>query len=111
MEFFINDPNFPRLAPADTRLVGLTATPDPDGRRIRVNLEITPFQQRPEIEIALTDPAGNLITSTIIIEPVSWKLELTLHIRKPGPTNEKYTLSATLLYPELGEVDRRTLTT
>ena len=43
------------------------------------------------------------------LNKVGWKLELTLHIRKTGSTNGKYTLTASLSYPELGEIDRRTL--
>ena len=44
-----------------------------------------------------------------IIEPVGWKLEVTLHIRKNGATAGKYTLVANLSYPDLGEVDRHSL--
>ena len=108
MEFLLNDPNIERRPPAETRLLDLHAEPDPDGKRIRVALDLTPFQQKPYIELSLTDSNGNAAASTSIVEPVSWKLELTLHIRKTGTTAGKYTLAASLSYPELGEIDRRT---
>jgi hypothetical protein len=109
MEFFINDPNIPRYLPVETRLLDLRAESNPDRKRLRVVLCLTPFQQRPIIELGLTNSAGTEVASTSIIEPVGWKLELTLHIRKTGAIAEKYTLAASLSYPELGEIDRRTL--
>ena len=57
MEFFLNDPQVHRLPPNQTRLLDLRAEPYPDGRRMRVALELTPFEQRPYIELTLTDPA------------------------------------------------------
>jgi hypothetical protein len=109
MEFFINDPNIVRYPPSETRVLDLKAKPDSEGKHLRVTLELLPFQKRPEIEIDLIDSAGKPAASASIIEPISWKLELTLHIRKPTLSEGKYTLTAALIYPELGEVDRRSL--
>jgi hypothetical protein len=109
MEFFAADPNLLRYPPAGTRLLDLIAKPDSDGKRSRVYLELTSFQQRPDIELNLADPAGNKIASGIIIEPVSWKLDLTLYIRKLSLTVDKFILTTGLIYPELGKVDRRVL--
>jgi hypothetical protein len=109
MEFFINDPNILRYPPSEIRLLDLRANPYSDGKRLRVTLELLPFQERPYIELSLTDSAGNEIASSSIIEPVSCKLELTLHIRKTTLTIGKFTLSAGIFYPDLGEVDRRVL--
>jgi hypothetical protein len=109
MEFLFDDPNILRYPPADTRLLDLRAQPDQDGKRLRVILELLPFQQKPDIEISLTDSAGKEIASASIIEPISWKLELTLHSRKTAFATGKYSLAAGLFYPELGEVDHRIL--
>ena len=109
MEFISDDPSILRRSPADTCLLDLRAQPDPDGIRLRVVLELLPFQQKPTIQLSLTDSAGKEIASASIIEPVSWKLELTLHSRKSALTVGKYTLVARLFYPELGEVDHRIL--
>ncbi len=98
MEFFFPEDNLNRATPEETKITTLTAQPYPDARRIRVNLEITPFQKRPYIEITLTDADNNEIAATSIVEPLSWKLELTMHIR--GQLNNPYTLNAKLYYPE-----------
>ncbi len=116
MEFFLNDPNIKRYPPADTRLLNLQAEPYPDGKRLRIGLELTPFLQKPYLEITLTDDQGSNIASTSIVEPTAWKLEFTLHLRKPGQKpqvnsgpgeNKGYTLSVALSYPDLGEIDQR----
>lgn len=109
MEFFLNDPNIEKMPPEKTRLLDLRADPDATGKRIRVALELTPFQKRPYIELDLADSAGRTITSASIIEPVAWKLELNLHVRPPAeeaPAAGPCTLTAILSYPDLGEVHR-----
>jgi hypothetical protein len=98
------------ISSTDYNLLDLRAEPYPDGKRVRVSLELTPFQQRPYIELALSDPDGNEVSSASIVEPVSWKLELTLHLRTHGTPHVAlgtYTLTAVLSYPDLGEIDRR----
>jgi hypothetical protein len=109
MEFFINDPNTQRASPAETRLLEIRAEPDIDGKRVRVTLDLTPFQQKPYIELILADSDGSEVALASIIEPVGWKLTLTMHIRKTGATVGKYTLTANLSYPELGTIDRQTI--
>ena len=87
-----------RAAPEETHITQLSAQPYPDGYRLRVNMEITPFQKRPYIEVTLSDAEGDEVASTNIVEPLSWKLEFTMHIR--GELHNPYTLSARLYYPE-----------
>ena len=107
MEFFLNDPEVERVSPEATRILALRADPYPDGKRLRITLELTPFQKRPNIEIILTDPDGNEASAASVVEPVGWKLELTLHTRKTTPASGEYRLSARLSYPELGKIDQR----
>lgn len=109
MEFFAADPNLLRYPPASTRLLDLFAKLASDGKRLRVFLELTPFQQRPDIELSLLDSAGCEVASASIIEPVSWKMDLMLHVRTTSLPADKFTLTARLIYPEQGEVDRRVL--
>jgi hypothetical protein len=109
MEFFFTDPNVERLDPARTRLLDLKAEPYSDGKRLRVSLELTPFKQRPNIELTLTDGSGQPAAAASIVEPTGWKLEVTLHIRGAEAAGA-YRLSAGLDYADLGEVDRREIT-
>jgi hypothetical protein len=93
-----NTDNSNRAAPEETNIIGLSAQPYPDGYRLRVNLEITPFQVRPYIEVILRDADGDEAASTNFVEPMSWKLEFTMHIR--GELHNPYALSARLYYPD-----------
>jgi len=106
MEFFFADPNVERMEPSRTRLLGLNAEPYSDGKRLRVSLELTPFKQRPDIELILNDSSGQAAATASIVEPAGWKLEVTLHVRAPDPGGS-YRLAASLSYADLGEVDRR----
>ncbi len=100
MEFFFPDDLAPRTPPEATRILDLRAEPYPDRVRVRVNLEITPFQQRPHLEVTLFDADGTEVTSTSLVEPLGWKLEFTLHLRnRPEPAG-LYRLRAILYYPD-----------
>ena len=99
MDFFFPEDGLARAVPEETKLNSLTAQPYPDGYRLRVNIEITPFQKRPYIEVILNDSTGSEVASTSIVEPLSWKLEFTMHIRGEELHNP-YTLNARLYYPD-----------
>lgn len=98
MDFFFPEDSLNRMTPEETRISSLSAEPYPDGYRVRVNVQVTPFQKRPHIEVTLKDSNGDEIASTTIVEPMSWKLEFTMHIR--GELNNPYTVDAKLYYPE-----------
>lgn len=98
MDFFLPEDHLQRATPEETRITFLSAEPYPDGYRLRVNLEMTPFQQRPHLEVVLSDADHEEVASSTIVEPLSWKIEFTMHIR--GELNNPYTVEAKLFYPE-----------
>ena len=59
MELFFPEDLTPRATPEETRITELHAEPHPDQQRVRVNMEITPFQTRPYVDVTLTDADGN----------------------------------------------------
>jgi hypothetical protein len=96
MDFFLPEDHLQRAVPEETRITSLTAEPYPDGYRLRVNIEMTPFQKRPHLEVVLKDADHEEVASTSIVEPLGWKIEFTMHIR--GELNNPYTLEAKLFY-------------
>jgi hypothetical protein len=105
MDIFFQDPDEIPLPPDEVRIKELRAEPWPDNRRVRVYLEVTPFQARPSGEIILLDAQNNEVSSISIIETIDPKMEFTLHIRG-SDTYGDYTLNAILFYlDELDESD------
>ncbi len=104
---FVGEDEVPR-PPEETRFRWVKAEPDRDGRRVRIEFELSPFQRRPDIEIAVQDAAGASVAGTSIIETVEARMGVTLHLRGAG--TGLYRASLTLSYPDLGPRDERELT-
>ena len=100
MDMFFADPNDPPLPPEEVRLRKLRAEPWPDALRVKVFLELTPFQKRPSAEVILNGPDGEEAARTSILETMSRKMELNLHLRPDAPAGE-YTLAVTIYYQKL----------
>ena len=98
MDFFFPEDALQRMPPEETRITSLKAQPYPDGYRLRVNIEMTPFQTRPHLEVLLKDANDDEVASSSIVEPMGWKIEFTMHIR--GELKNPYTLEAKLFYPD-----------
>ena len=108
MDFFLPEDHLQRMTPEETRITALSARPYPDGYRLHVNIEMTPFQKRPHLEVVLRDANGEEVASTSIVEPLSWKIEFTMHIR--GELNNPYTLEAKLFFPDGPTTEPQTFT-
>jgi len=98
MDFFIPEDNLQRMSPEETRITSLRAEQYPDGKRVHINLEITPFQKRPHIEVTLFNGNGDEVATASIVEPMIWKIEITMHLR--GEFYNPYTAEARLFYPD-----------
>jgi hypothetical protein len=77
-----------------------------DLRRVAVGLELTPFRERPCIDIRVRNSDGVMAGSMTLIETLSPNITLTMHLRDKEPT-EEYTLMAQIYYdhPEQEERD------
>jgi hypothetical protein len=98
---FFADPGLAPKPRSEIRIESLTVTPYPDGRRLRVEIELTPFapMDRPNIELTAIKPDETQVGSVSIIEAAQRTLSLTMHIREAQPSGE-YTLRADLYYGE-----------
>jgi hypothetical protein len=96
------------LPPQEIRFTELRAEPWPeDDRRVRIHLEITPFLERPNIEVVIANQNEEEAASINIIETIDARMTFTMHIRSPQADDGRYLLKARLFYPEIGDVDQK----
>ena len=99
------DPAEAPLPPDEVSFRELAAEALQDGRRVRLSLEITPFQERPSVEIKVLSPTGEMVATTSIVEIVEPKMSLTVHLRG-SPSAGVYRILAELNYPDRDPVDQ-----
>jgi hypothetical protein len=98
VDSFFPQEDLQRVEPGGTRILSLEVETYPDGERVRVQIRMTPFQVRPHIEVTIIDANGDEVATASIVEPLSHKLEFTMHLR--GASAGPFRLEATLFYPE-----------
>jgi hypothetical protein len=91
----------PNLVPRDqVRVETLTATPYPDGRRVKVEVTVTPFRERPNLEISVRDADGKIVASASAIGIMNFTVAFTLHLRGIEDPAGDYTAQAQLYYDD-----------
>jgi len=97
------------LPPQEVRIQGLRAEPwSEDGRRLRIHLDVTPFLERPDIEVTISNEHGESVSNISIIESIDAHMPFTMHLRGAlveGPLS----LSASISYPGIGQVDQKSV--
>lgn len=85
----------------------------PEQRRFAFGIELTPFVERPSIEVYVRNGAGEPAGSLHIIETLTPNFSITMHLRDSA-TRNPYELTAQLYYAwpdrERIDVDRRVVT-
>lgn len=97
MDIFFTDPDDAPVPPDEMRIRELKADPYPDSHRIKVYLELTPFQQRPIGELIIFNEDDRPVAFSNVVEPLNNKIEITMHLRS-RETSGNYRLQAKLMY-------------
>lgn len=108
MEIQLIDPSEVPLPPEEVRIRNVNVQPYPDGRRMRLNITLTPYQLAPDVEILARNPQGEEVARVNIIGTASNPMSLTMHLRGPLSAGT-HQLEFVLSYEEQGEVDRQTV--
>lgn len=82
------------------RITELAAAPYPDGSRVRITVELTPFLEKPNLEIYARKVDGPIVAEMSVIETMIPHLEFTLHIRGVEELTGQYVLTAELYYDD-----------
>lgn len=88
MDINFHDPSDIPLPPGELRIRELRVEPLPDQRRVRIFIEITPFQQKPNLEIKILSQSGHEAASLSIIEAIDYKMQFTIHLKDAGASGE-----------------------
>lgn len=94
---FFDDPERRGNAREDVRLKQLGLYVYEDGRRVAIGFNLTPFAERPSIDVTATNSAGQIAGSMTVIEALSPNFNLTMHLRDHEPT-EVYEIEAVVYY-------------
>jgi hypothetical protein len=100
---FFPDPNLAPRPREEIQLEALKLTPYPDGRRVKVDLSITPFMpmDRPNLEISVTDKDEYQVTSLSVVETNTHVLDLTVHLKTVEQPEGQYTFRVDLCYDDI----------
>jgi len=104
MDIFFDNPNDPPVPPEEVKIRRLTAKPYADGHRVAVDFEITPFEEKPNIEITVTNKEGQDVATFSVLEAIENKMSFTLHLRESNPGGD-YSLRMELYYTDLAALE------
>lgn len=80
MDIFFTDPNDLPVSPEDVRIREFELKPYPDGRRLAARFAISPFQERPNIEINIFNQDNQVIADLSVVEVIEARMTFTLHL-------------------------------
>ncbi len=93
-----NDPNKVPRPKNEVHIERLEAVPYPDRFRVHVEIEVTAFQERPNLLLVLRAADGSVMNELNIIETMHSEMEFTLHIRNVEDPAGDYSLDCELFY-------------
>jgi hypothetical protein len=67
----------PKRPPSDARVTDYRVMPWPDGRRVTVEMGLTPFKEFPSIDVSILTPEGEVLRYTSMVGAME---------RRPAPT-------------------------
>ena len=96
IQFFSDPENQPRSR-EDVRIKQIGLFVHEGGRRVSFGLELTPFLERPCIDVEITNAAGQQAAMLSVIEQVTPNFSLVLHLRD-DEREDPYQLRAVIYY-------------
>lgn len=96
IEFF-DDPQQQPRGREDVRMEQIGLYVHPDERRVTFGLKLTPFLERPSIQVEITNGDNQPAGALSVIETLTTKFSLIIHLRDER-VNNPYQLTATVYY-------------
>ena len=107
---FFDDPLETPKSREDVRIKQVGIYLHEDRRRVAVGFELTPFLERPSIEVIISNERGERASSMSIIDTMNANFSVVMHLQDKEPTDQ-YELTAVLYYatPDTERIDIQTL--
>jgi hypothetical protein len=102
---FFDDPTRGPVRKEDVRFNRLGLYMYDDGQRVAIGFDVTPFRERPNIEVSLRNEEGKEAASLNVIEAIKSNFNLTMHIRDNSASSQ-YEVEAILYYTSHNTGDR-----
>lgn len=91
------------------RLEEVLVTLYPDGFRVFIEVQVTAFQERPNLLLTMRNLSGEIVNEASIIATMHAKMEFTMHMRMAEPAGD-YSLEVELFYETRNPpLDRRSV--
>ncbi|MFZ0547701.1 MAG: hypothetical protein WAM60_19800 [Candidatus Promineifilaceae bacterium] len=97
---FYDEPNGGPKAKDEVRFNRLGLYMYPEKRQVAVGFDITPFFEKPSIEVTITNDQGERAASLSVIEAMQPNFSLIMHLRDQVST-DTYQVEAILYYPSV----------
>ncbi len=104
MELPVVNPSEGDLPPEEVRIRTVSIDVQADRRRVRISIELTPFQSPPDLAVMITDRDRRELVSTNIIGAMNSKLSFTMHLPELRPSSDCM-LHAAVEYQQQGRTD------
>ncbi len=101
----IEDPSDLPRPPEEVQIRSVDIDPYPDGQRLHVLIELTPFTEPPDLSLRVMDLDGVELADLSIIGAHQNKLGLTVHLRGSN-YKSPLSLEAVVQYEALGTVHK-----
>lgn len=99
-DIFFTDASEAPVPPDEVRIRTLQASPRKDGTRVDVHTAVTPFQKRPNIEVTITNPAGEEVAALSVVEAIEAAMDFTMHLRETN-SGGSYTVTMRVFYADV----------
>ncbi len=97
IQFFDNGNQTPQPR-EDVRIESVNVTPYPEGLRVHVAVQVTPFRERPNLMLVIHDDDDLVVSELNIIETMHAHMEFTMHLRGVEDPTGAYSLTVELFY-------------
>lgn len=103
-DIFFTDPDEVPLPPQEVRILLFKVEPNPDGRRVVVHFQLTPFQEKPNIEISIHDTDDIGVAQLNVVEAIENRMDFTVYLRNENTSGE-YTAYMRVIYSNLDDFE------